>query len=365
MTKNEAVDKLLDYARSQIGYHEGAGNWNKYAEEPGMTEWLSWSPQSTYWCDTFSDSIYLHCFGLKAASEMTYQPIGAGSVLCSQSAAYYKNAGAFYNSPEPGDQIFFYVSGGINHIGVVEKVEDGKVVTIEGNTSDMVARRTYALGSGSIAGYGRPKWSVVADMPQDSSGSSSPGSSGSSSQTVSPQPVQPQKRAILREGMRGTDVREMQEDLIKLGYGKYLEPDGADGDFGRNTRKAVKQFQTDHKLEADGEVGPLTFAAIEKALKGQSGDSSGNTAASSSGKASRKFKVGDKVMFTGNYHYRNPLRDEGSSCEPGKAKVTLVSDDAKAKHPYHVVRVAGQGGTVYGWVDEKNLEKVKSGGGVR
>ena len=359
MTKNEAVEKLLDYARSQIGYHEGAGNWNKYAEESGMTEWLGWSPQSTYWCDTFSDSLYLHCFGLKAASEMTYQPIGAGSVLCSQSANYYRNAGAFYSTPEPGDQVFFYVSGGINHIGVVEKVEDGKVITIEGNTSDMVARRTYALGSSSIAGYGRPKWSVVADMPKDSSGSSS--SSGSSVQPSDPQPkpTPVQKREILRKGMKGTDVREMQEDLIKLGYGKYLEPDGADGDFGRNTKTAVQKFQKEHGLDDDGEVGPLTFEAIEKALNGKSG----NVAASSSSKVNPKFKVGDVVMFTGNQHYRNQFIDKGYECTPGRAKVTLVSNDEKSKHPYHVVRVKGAGSSVYGWVDEKDLEPAVGGGG--
>ena len=359
MTKSEAVEKLLDTARAEIGYHEGANNDTKYSYDQKLAKLYSWSPTNQPWCDLFVDELFIICFGLEATSEMTYQPIGSGSAACSTSASYYRGAGAYYSTPEPGDQIFFYVSGGINHTGIVEKVEDGKVVTIEGNTSDMVARRTYALGSSSIAGYGRPKWSVVADMPKDSSGS--PSSSGSSVQPSDPQPkpAPVQKREILRKGMKGTDVREMQEDLIKLGYGKYLEPDGADGDFGRNTKKAVQKFQEDHGLDDDGEVGPLTFEAIEKALNGKSG----NVAASSSSKVNPKFKVGDVVMFTGNQHYRNQFIDKGYECTPGRAKVTLVSNDEKSKHPYHVVRVKGAGSSVYGWVDEKDLEPAVGGGG--
>ncbi len=42
------------------------------------------------------------------------------------------------------------------HTGIVEKVENGTVYTIEGNTSDQVARRSYSLSDGSILGYGPP-----------------------------------------------------------------------------------------------------------------------------------------------------------------------------------------------------------------
>ena len=41
----------------------------------------------------------------------------------------------------------------------MKKVADfAEVITIEGNTSDMVARRSYGIGSSVIAGYGRPRW---------------------------------------------------------------------------------------------------------------------------------------------------------------------------------------------------------------
>ncbi len=69
---------------------------------------------------------------------------------------------------------------------------------------------------------------------------------------------------LLKNGMEGEDVRELQADLIRLGYdcGKW----GADGDFGDATELAVKAFQRACRLQADGEAGPKTIAALEKAL---------------------------------------------------------------------------------------------------
>jgi hypothetical protein len=53
--------------------------------------------------------------------------------------------------PQPGDLIVWD-----EHIGVVESVgADGTITTIEGNSSDQVARRTYAPGSRPAIGYVR------------------------------------------------------------------------------------------------------------------------------------------------------------------------------------------------------------------
>ena len=76
----------------------------------------------------------------------------------------------------------------------------------------------------------------------------------------------------LKRGAKGDRVKRLQEDLIKLGYKKYLDPYGADGSFGGATEKAVRAFQADHKLVVDGSVGPATQAKIEALLKAPATD---------------------------------------------------------------------------------------------
>lgn len=70
----------------------------------------------------------------------------------------------------------------------------------------------------------------------------------------------------LRIGSRGTDVKEVQSLLQRLGY--Y---NGAiDGIFGNNTRNAVIAFQRANGLTPDGIVGPMTFNVMEPLLMGYS-----------------------------------------------------------------------------------------------
>ncbi len=103
-----------------------------------------------------------------------YNGAGAG---CTYSAQYYKNKGQFHTSnPQPGDQIFFKDSDGMGHTGIVEKIDGGRVYTIEGNTSSAsgvvanggsVNSKSYALNYNKIGGYGRPDWSLVPNTEGD------------------------------------------------------------------------------------------------------------------------------------------------------------------------------------------------------
>ena len=65
-------------------------------------------------------------------------------------------------------------------------------------------------------------------------------------------------------GSRGEDVEELQANLMELGYN--LKVSAPTGYFGNNTKAAVLDFQKKNKLTVDGIVGPLTDAAIDKAL---------------------------------------------------------------------------------------------------
>jgi hypothetical protein len=63
---------------------------------------------------------------------------------------------------------------------------------------------------------------------------------------------------LQRGSPSGSDVESLQVVLDQLGY----SPGPFDGQFGRRTEAAVRAFQADHQLSADGLVGPLTWTAI-------------------------------------------------------------------------------------------------------
>lgn len=252
MTEQQAKDKLIAWCNGEVGYKEGAKNWNKYADNADVVKLLGWRPQNEAWCDTFTDAAFCICFGLQNASKMTYQPIGKGSAACRYSAQFFKDNNAFfYRNPQVGDVIFFISAGAINHQGIVTGVSGLSVTSVEGNSSDQVARRVRAINSAEIAGYGRPKWSTVADNA-----------------TVEPEiPVEDdidtsatEKLPILRKGDISECVRAAQ--LLLIGRGYTCGGDGADGDFGPATLAATLNYQRTHNLDADGIIGPLTWAAL-------------------------------------------------------------------------------------------------------
>ena len=80
---------------------------------------------------------------------------------------------------------------------------------------------------------------------------------------------------LLKKGSKGDDVKELQTNLIKLGYS--CGSCGADGDFGSGTLNAVKAFQKDHGCSVDGQYGPKSHAAMVAALGKLSGTTTPST----------------------------------------------------------------------------------------
>ncbi|SEW13446.1 peptidoglycan-binding domain-containing protein [Luteibacter sp. 329MFSha] len=71
----------------------------------------------------------------------------------------------------------------------------------------------------------------------------------------------------LRPGVRGDDVRQLQEQLMRLGYSDAQgRPLRADGDYGPGTQAAVRAFQREHDLVADGLSGRQTLASVRQAV---------------------------------------------------------------------------------------------------
>lgn len=74
----------------------------------------------------------------------------------------------------------------------------------------------------------------------------------------------PETRPVLRRGSKGDAVVQLQITLQKLGFMVAI-----DGDFGPGTEVAVAWFQRQQRLVIDGIVGPGTWAALDKAVRGR------------------------------------------------------------------------------------------------
>lgn len=314
------ASKVLAVAIAEIGYKEkasnsqlddktsnsGANNYTKYARDfdQKYPNWYNGKKNGYAWCDMFVDWCFLTAFGYAKALSLLCQPEKSCGAGCTYSAQYYKNKGQFHTSnPKPGDQIFFGTSiSNCTHTGIVEKVDVSKVYTIEGNTSNQVARRIYALNNSTIVGYGRPKYDAES-VP-----------------TVTT-PTTPST---------GSDVVY----IVKAG-------DTLSG-------IASKYGTIYQKLASYNGISNPNIIHVGQKIKIPSGQAS-STAWTP--------KVGDIVNFKGNRHYSSANATIGSACKNGKAKITQIYQLGKSKHPYHLIAVSGGGSNVYGWVDKNSFIK--------
>ena len=138
----EDGDAIVDVALSQLGNIGGEPYWSWY----GFTNHVEWCACFVSWCAD-------QCGYLDSG---TY-PKFSGCVFGMQ---WFQQRGLWLDGsaePVPGMLIFFdwaTQDGVPDHVGIVEKVENGIVYTVEGNSRDMCRQKQYSLGSGVILGYG-------------------------------------------------------------------------------------------------------------------------------------------------------------------------------------------------------------------
>ena len=140
---------------------------------------------------------------------------------------------------------------------------------------------------------------------------------------------------ILRNGMDGEDVKELQTMLISLDYdcGAW----GADGEFGDATEQAVEQFQHAHGCMVDGEVGPETLAALEKAME----------AAEAPVNDARYVQI-----VNGNCYVRTAPNTDGKKLGVAHRGDILEYQGVQSADGWHLVVYNGQNGWVSGKYSE-------------
>ena len=175
------IQQVIKVAKAEVGYLEkksgdlaylydkkanaGSTNYTKYGYEMHKI-YPEVMDIGQPWCDCFVDWCFMTAYGVSNARKLLGGEFDDYTVA---SANLYKKAGAWYTSPEIGDQIFFKNDVRICHTGIVVDIipSSNTVVTIEGNTSSgsevvsnggAVCQKYYSLNNARIAGYGRPAY---------------------------------------------------------------------------------------------------------------------------------------------------------------------------------------------------------------
>jgi hypothetical protein len=142
--------QIVMVAMFQLGNVGGQPYWSWY----GFTSRVEWCACFVSWC----------------ANQCGY--IDGGIIpkfaSCTVGANWFKERGLWENNsyePRPGDLIFFdWDNKGSSgpqddvpdHVGIVERVEDGVIYTIEGNSGDSCRQRSYPVGYYEIWGFATP-----------------------------------------------------------------------------------------------------------------------------------------------------------------------------------------------------------------
>lgn len=234
------VDRVINVAKGEVGYVEkasnsqledktanaGSKNYTKYGQAQGCN--------GQPWCDAFVDWCFIQAYSIETAKRL----ICGFSNYTPTSASYFKSKGLYASCrPQRGDIIFFRNSQRICHTGIVTRVFNGRVYTIEGNSSSentlvpnggAVVEKNYPLTYKSIAGYGRPNY-LETETP------------------------------TLYKGCQGVAVKKMQTLLNeKFPYNKI----SCDGDFGNLTSIKLCEAQSMMGIEHDSICGKQTWAKL-------------------------------------------------------------------------------------------------------
>ena len=264
--------QLVEIATAEIGYHEkasnsnldsktansGSKNFTKYGRDLFNAGFFNGNKNGFDWCAQFPTWCVWKLTGKnKKKTEYILCVGGDLSAGCGFALKYYKAAGRFDETPKVGDQIFFKynlndTSYTADHTGIVVRVTDKLIETIEGNSGNEVKRKAYQRNDKTIIGYGHPRYDAE------------------SKKTVVTKEAKTVKieMPILRKGSTGAAVKTLQRLLRQL---QYVNTDGktliiVDGSFGSNTDAAVKRYQQKHLNDVDGVVGAKTW---NKLLRGR------------------------------------------------------------------------------------------------
>ena len=285
---NVSADAIVQLALGEEGYKEkndasepelhdkeanaGSNNYTKYAKEVGVSSaYGEWCGYFTWWVFKYS------------GVSTEYYPQSAmvsGIWNWFNSRGLYRGKAVY--DPRPGDVIF--CNGFSNHVGLVEKYEDGIVYTIEGNSSDEVTRRAYDINSSRVTGFGIVLTTDDPDNVLEKKQIVNPDGSIDPWSPLSV-PIEP-----VYYGDESEDVLWVQTFLNKFYDAGLVE----DGEYGSGTYKAITAYQEKKGLPPDGTVSMSMIDMMEKEWKGEKPSDSGSSSGGNTGSTEEENPGGNE-----------------------------------------------------------------------
>lgn len=153
------IEKFIEVAEGEIGVCEPKGDdkYISYYNKVGGMSFsmnVAWCAMFITWCKAMAgiDKNIIPNFASCDLEKKWFMDKNLWKIGKAYGGAY---------EPKRGDIVFFSSGYNINdstHVGIVTSLSGNAVSTIEGNTNNTVARRSYSTGSKYIIGYGTPKY---------------------------------------------------------------------------------------------------------------------------------------------------------------------------------------------------------------
>ena len=216
-------EEFIKLAQSQVGYKETGNNHNKYAQyfdteksKGGPYPWFNGKKQNVSWCAIFICWLFvmiLEPANILGSPDKVRQwlkfprPADNCAAGCPYLWSYLKSrfGTVAKDKGQPGDVIFFNTSTSCAHVGIIEKISNGKYITIEGNKNNGVARGEYAFNSTKIYGIVRPNYSDI--EPKE----------------VKPEPVADKVEPVTAPNISAEKITALAKEVINGKYGNYPE----------------------------------------------------------------------------------------------------------------------------------------------
>lgn len=281
------AQKAINAALKEVGYLEkksnlqldsktanaGSANYTKYGK------WYGLNPD--LWCAMFLCWVFDTAYGSNDAKKLL---CGKFSAACEEIRQNFVSQNQYFTSnPQTGDIIFFKGSrhAGANHIGLVVDASNGRVCTVEGNTSGGstvidngggVAKKSYLVSYSRIMGYGRPNYDGISSVnaPISPKKTDTPATNASIKKYTKKQFIKDVQKATgaKTDGIAGPETlsktitvsrtKNRRHPVVKF-IQKYLNALGyncgtVDGIAGVKFDTAVKSYQKSNKCITDGEI---------------------------------------------------------------------------------------------------------------